>query len=281
MFLIPMGLLGLILWGVPTFMVPAHMGKAQGTPSPFTVSAASVTPTQTEKNKKKGPLTFVNERESLRGQKAVGVLVASIHPDAERDGLTREQLQTDVELRLRKAGIPMRGDEGPGRTRKTRPIILYVSIDTIKTNLGLYAYAIRIEANQTVALKAPEMVLTLGTTWSTGSIGTVGGLFSLLGGFPRLLGPALTTTTSSANKVFQRRWAAPPRSPHLHRRQSARPHCAIHDRDRDAQLSGNCTRQENFSHLTDAPLGAKKKRRVRVHRSEPTAASLTAIAYTF
>ena len=47
-----------------------------------------------------------NTRATLRGLNGVQVVVEDMmKPDIERDGLTRQQLQTDVELRLRKAGI--------------------------------------------------------------------------------------------------------------------------------------------------------------------------------
>jgi hypothetical protein len=44
-------------------------------------------------------------RETLRGITGVMVVVENVSPDIERAGLTPRQLQTDAELRLRKAGI--------------------------------------------------------------------------------------------------------------------------------------------------------------------------------
>ena len=44
-------------------------------------------------------------RASMRGIEGVGVVVESLDPEVERAGLTKHQLQTDVELQLRKAGI--------------------------------------------------------------------------------------------------------------------------------------------------------------------------------
>lgn len=45
------------------------------------------------------------DRASLKGLTAVQVQVTPMDQDAERDGLTRSQLQTDIESRLRQAGI--------------------------------------------------------------------------------------------------------------------------------------------------------------------------------
>lgn len=44
-------------------------------------------------------------RETLRGLKGVYVLVEHLNPEAERDGLDKTTIQTDVELKLRQAGI--------------------------------------------------------------------------------------------------------------------------------------------------------------------------------
>jgi len=46
------------------------------------------------------------ERITLKGIKAVKVVVRDLHPDAEADGLTAGQLRGDVQARLRKAGVP-------------------------------------------------------------------------------------------------------------------------------------------------------------------------------
>src|SRR5512139_1447514 len=45
------------------------------------------------------------QRATLKGVNTVEVVVEAMDPVAERDGLTRAQLQTDVEERLRQAGI--------------------------------------------------------------------------------------------------------------------------------------------------------------------------------
>jgi len=47
------------------------------------------------------------EKDSLTGIKAISVVIEKLDSDAEAAGLSGEQLQTDVELRLRKAGIPI------------------------------------------------------------------------------------------------------------------------------------------------------------------------------
>ena len=46
-------------------------------------------------------------RATLRRLQGVDVVVEDLRPDVERAGLTRQQLQTDVELQLQKAGMPL------------------------------------------------------------------------------------------------------------------------------------------------------------------------------
>src|SRR5258708_660672 len=45
------------------------------------------------------------DRETLRGLKAIKVVVEGVTPDLEHEGLSRDQLQIDIEEQLRKAGI--------------------------------------------------------------------------------------------------------------------------------------------------------------------------------
>ncbi len=86
--------------------------------------------------------------------------------DAERDGLTRSQLQTDIELRLRQAGIPVDNHA---------PRVLYVVVNTIKDELGLYGFSIRVEFRRPVHLGRDPSLTTPGVTWSaTPLVGIVG-----------------------------------------------------------------------------------------------------------
>ena len=53
-------------------------------------------------------------RWSLKGLKGVGVIVGDMEPEVERAGLTQASIQTDVELKLRLAGIPLLSEEVSG-----------------------------------------------------------------------------------------------------------------------------------------------------------------------
>ena len=100
------------------------------------------------------------------------VLIAS---DAERDGLTTSAIQTDVELKLRQAGICVLTREKrldtPGQPW------LYVKVFTVTRNDGLYAYkSVDVEFWQSVRLDRDSCLWSAAQTRSTpGIVATVGG----------------------------------------------------------------------------------------------------------
>ncbi len=106
------------------------------------------------------------QRATLKGIKAVAVAVEDTNATAERDGLTRNQLQTDVEQRLRRAGITV-DNHAPG--------LLAVFVNTLKIESGFYAYAIRVQFRQRVRMERNLKIAALASTWEAPSVvGTVG-----------------------------------------------------------------------------------------------------------
>jgi hypothetical protein len=109
-------------------------------------------------------------RRTLRGLQGVNVLIESVQFELGQAGLSVQQLQADVELRLRHAGIPILTLAERGRV-PGQPV-LYI---TVKIELGfdgLTAFSIDVELNQMASLEidtAPAVV----ATWSVGSVGTV------------------------------------------------------------------------------------------------------------
>jgi hypothetical protein len=103
-------------------------------------------------------------RESLRGLEGVWVVIEYLQPYAEQAGLTRGQLQTDVELRLRKAGVRVLTAE-EGVNAKGRPR-LYVNV-TIATspNIYFYAYTVLVEVRQRVRLERAPSTEGAASTW--------------------------------------------------------------------------------------------------------------------
>jgi hypothetical protein len=106
------------------------------------------------------------ERESLVGLRQVRVLIETIKPEIEQLGLTKRQIQTDVELRLRKAGIIV-ADTGSAT--------LYVNVNIGRvSNMNVYVYCINIDLDQGVILARNKSIITVASTWSNGRTGAVG-----------------------------------------------------------------------------------------------------------
>ncbi len=106
-----------------------------------------------------------SSRQTLQRIKGIHVVVE----DLDSDGLvTVGQVQTDTELRLRKAGINVLETGFP---------MLYVNTELLKgrsmATSGIYAYHIELTLEQAVLVPGNEEA-ALGATWSTGTTGMVG-----------------------------------------------------------------------------------------------------------
>jgi hypothetical protein len=107
------------------------------------------------------------ERATLRGVTGITVLVEGINPDAVKDGLTTEQIQTDVELHLRKAGV---------NVLTSSPTYLYVNAHALKGQDavgGIYVYNCEVSLHQPVVVAATAAVAIV-PTWSASYLGLVG-----------------------------------------------------------------------------------------------------------
>ncbi len=117
------------------------------------------------------PVDNILTRISLKGVTAVAVLVEPMTPDAERDGLTKDQLQTDIELRLRKAGINVASLPLP----ETGWAYLYLSVHARKyPEVQTYSVALSLQFRQWVILERDPGVRAPATTWGTSSSGLMG-----------------------------------------------------------------------------------------------------------
>ncbi len=112
-----------------------------------------------------------SSRQSLRDLTGVFVLVDKLLPDAEQDGLSSSQIQTDVEQRLKTAGIKVLTMEemlkAPGMPT------LYVDVNTLKRQ-DAYSYSIEVILQQNVRLERDSRVLFIAPTWKIGAVGWVG-----------------------------------------------------------------------------------------------------------
>jgi hypothetical protein len=119
-------------------------------------------------------------RETLRGIKGVRVVVESIEPEIEEAGLTRSQVQTDVELKLRTAGLNLLTPEERNKEiiRASGGAYLYVNPHILKLHkipsyfqVDVYVFSIDLEFYQAVYLMRNKK-RAAALTWSTGVLGT-------------------------------------------------------------------------------------------------------------
>lgn len=114
------------------------------------------------------------EVESLRGLKGVNVTVEDLKSDIEADGLRKDSIQTDVELKLRLAGIKVLTEEE--QFKEPGYPYLYVNVNSVKSNLApTYAFSIEISLKQVVLLvRDLKIRVFAAATWRKGSVGIVG-----------------------------------------------------------------------------------------------------------
>src|ERR1700737_4943932 len=113
------------------------------------------------------------ERESLKALRGVAVAVqAALPPEAEQGGLSQAKLQTDVELKLRQAGI--RVLTSTERLSAAGSPTLVVTLGTTRSPAGFYAYSVTVNLVQAVYLARDPTVGAWAATWTLGGVGFVG-----------------------------------------------------------------------------------------------------------
>jgi hypothetical protein len=115
---------------------------------------------------------------SLEGLQGISVMILPFKPDAERNGLENEQLQKDIELKLRKAGIKILTDR-----ELEKPGFPYLNIDVNVTKdkaPEVYSYNIKVELyKQEIQNPQDEIESAMQSvsvkTWSSELTGTAPG----------------------------------------------------------------------------------------------------------
>jgi hypothetical protein len=110
--------------------------------------------------------------DSLRGLRALDVVVDPLPHDAEKDGLRRPALQADIELRLRRLGITI-------VTEKSAPwpdsAVMRLRVDDLKRDLeqgSYHEFRLTLEVLQSVALLRDPAVRSVNAQWHRTSEGT-------------------------------------------------------------------------------------------------------------
>ena len=105
-----------------------------------------------------------DKRDTLRGLKEISVLVEYLPDDVEREGLNREHLQRDIEVRLRQAGLHVltisEVANSPGAP------YLYVAVYPITgPSITVNTYAVALTLKQLVQLSRNPSTELFATTW--------------------------------------------------------------------------------------------------------------------
>ncbi len=107
----------------------------------------------------------------LRGFDSLLALVERLDPDLEQAGLTRQQIQTDVEIKLRKAGFKVNAKFELGDNKPA----LIIKVSSLLNSNGLFAYSIQTSLSEKVILHRDNSVNGLNAmTWTENTLGTVG-----------------------------------------------------------------------------------------------------------
>jgi len=97
------------------------------------------------------------DRATLRGLKTVKVVVDAATPDMERIGLTQDHLRTDIEEKLRGAGINVNNDAQE---------FLGLGISTSPARRGPQPVSMELAVYQVVQLNRNKTTRTVAPTWS-------------------------------------------------------------------------------------------------------------------
>src|SRR5664280_2652986 len=113
---------------------------------------------------------LTDEQKALGGLKGLYVSVDDIQPEVERLGLTKDRIKTDVELRLRKAGVKVLTEKEC--TATTGCPLLYVNVNTnIVPTSAIFSYAISVGLKEAVMLNRDMGVSA--TIWERTVVGNI------------------------------------------------------------------------------------------------------------
>ena len=116
----------------------------------------------------------ISNRATLRGLKGVGVLVEKLPREVEQEGLKRDQLQMEVESKLRTAGIKVLTKEEALNIPGEPYLYININVNIAKTEADIYPYSIDLLLIQKVSLLRDPKLTSYAITWSTGGVGSIG-----------------------------------------------------------------------------------------------------------
>ena len=100
---------------------------------------------------------------TLKAITSIQVFVEGVSPEDKQHSLTRDRLQTDVELRLRQAGIAVSASATE---------YLYVNVNTLQSRRGVQSYSVVVMVRQSAYLvRDPALTAPVAITWWKGTDG--------------------------------------------------------------------------------------------------------------
>jgi hypothetical protein len=111
------------------------------------------------------------ERETLKGLQGVGVVVKDPGVYASSAGLTISMLRSDVERRLRQAGIAVLSEAERDSTAGWPYLQVAVTVGPLPSRLSGHLYSVEVQFHQQVTLVRVPTVKTGAVTWNTSSFG--------------------------------------------------------------------------------------------------------------
>lgn len=119
-----------------------------------------------------------DQKNVLRNLQVDDVVIGFLDEDAKRGGLDSKQLQIDIEVRLRKAGIRISSPSVKDEPAYPR---LFLRSDIFKSSAGVYVYGLTLELQTVADLDwdkrhqgvEPNLRLAFVASWQAGYIGAV------------------------------------------------------------------------------------------------------------
>jgi ferredoxin-fold anticodon binding domain-containing protein len=124
-------------------------------------------------NKTNDQITIITGKDTLKGLQGVYVIIEDLEPEVEKLGLTRQQLQTDVELKLRQNSIKVLSEEEWFKTREKPHLHINVSVVTREESRSA-VYVISVNLYQYVFLARDITKVCDASTWKKETFGSVG-----------------------------------------------------------------------------------------------------------
>ncbi len=106
---------------------------------------------------------------TLQGFDTLKVEIEQLAPDLEKAGIKTEEIQTDVETKLRQAGFKIRSSDEANNPY----IVLHIGVSSVDNGVGGFAVSVTSSLNQLIILDRNKSVASVASTWESRSIVSV------------------------------------------------------------------------------------------------------------